>query len=83
MQRRSAGIAQTVPVLDYREIKIGTLFAIIRQGELLAGEPARRTDSQLVTTMRSQLCLSPFPICPFRPAFSASFRLPFSIHHFF
>lgn len=31
MQRRSAGITQTVPVPDYREVKIGTLLAIIRQ----------------------------------------------------
>ena len=31
MQRRSAGTTQTVPVPDYKEIKIGTLLSIIRQ----------------------------------------------------
>jgi len=38
MQRKSAGTTQTVPVPDYREIKIGTLLSIIRQSGILRSE---------------------------------------------
>ncbi len=38
MQRRSTGTTQTVPVPDYREVKIGTLLSIIRQSNVLRSE---------------------------------------------